>query len=74
MDMDETQWVTVTSHRARQCLARLVGELGPSYGRWPDKSWPTGEYYELPGHLVIAIKGVRVLRAKPRDLFKRWES
>lgn len=68
--MSNTQWVSVSSHRARQRLDQLVGGLGQSYGRWPSKGWPSGEYYELPAHHVIDIKGVRVLRKPPNDLFK----
>lgn len=72
--MGETKWVAVSSHRARERLERLTDGLGPSYGRWPKGKHPFGEYYEIPAALTVSIKGVRVLRKPPADLFKRWTS
>lgn len=68
-------WASVTSHRGRDQLRRAVGTLSDSYGRWADHG-PTGEYYQIdpPVNMeeINRIKGVRVLRNAPKDLFRRW--
>jgi hypothetical protein len=76
MSEQETVWVSTTSHRSRDRLRRLVGDLGPSYGVWPEHGWPHGSYYEVPARHATAaghIPGARVLRRKPgggRELFR----
>lgn len=69
-------WVSTTSHRSRQKLARLIPDLGPEYGVWAVPG-PRGAYYEVPASFVPAlerIKGLTVLKGAPSGghLFKRW--
>lgn len=68
-------WVEVTSHRARQRLARVLDGLGRSYGVWPASGgWPTGEYYPVPADRAasLSIPGVKVRKRAPRgDMFRR---
>ena len=71
-------WVSVTSHRGRDQLRLVSGPLGDGYGRWPPGGVPSGEYYQItrPADMTVLnrIKGVRVLRRAPADLFRRWRS
>jgi hypothetical protein len=74
--MTELVWVSTSSHRSRQKLARLVPDHGPEYGIWPEGKWPHGAYYQVPAEHADAlrqVKGVRVLNGAPAGgrLFKR---
>jgi hypothetical protein len=75
--MSDKVWVSTTSHRSRDRLRRLVGDTGPSYGVWPEKGGPHGDYYEVDAKHAASvgrIPGARVLRAAPSGgrVFKRW--
>ena len=73
--MSGTVWVSTTSHRSRDRLRRLAGELGREYGSWPKGKRPYGCYYQVPARLagqVNRIPGARVLKHEPPALFKRW--
>jgi hypothetical protein len=71
-------WVSVTSHRGRDQLRLVSGPLGDGYGRWPPDGVPSGEYYQIacPKDMTALnrIKGLRVLRRAPANLFRRWLS
>ena len=71
-------WVSVTSHRGRDQLRLVADPLGDGYGRWPPDGVPSGEYYQIarPKDMTALnrIKGVRVLRRAPANLFRRWLS
>lgn len=62
-----TVWVSVGSHRARQHLKRIAGDIGTGYGiaaTWP----PRGEYYEVDeahAAAIGAVKGLSVLKGRP---------
>jgi hypothetical protein len=73
-------WVSTTSHRSRErleMLFRIAREdgPGPAYGSWPQGGALHGSYYRVPARHAEAIgriQGARVLRAEPKDLFRRW--
>ena len=77
---DARVWVSTTSRRSRSRLRMALcaaGENGPGpeYGSWPEGGTPRGSYFEVPARHAEAIgriKGARVLRSAPKDLFKRW--
>jgi len=69
-------WVSTTSHRSRQRLQMIVGDLGREHGVWPkDGGMPVGSYFQVPAHHAEALKkvsGLKVLPGEPKgELFRR---
>lgn len=73
--MTDEVWISCHSHRARAKLRAVCGDI-PSFGIWPPKGWPRGEYFRATpeqAERLRDVKGLRVMANAPRGgrLFER---